>query len=75
MEARTSFLAKLLGWMTLIKGLLFWFLPAGKEANFFLGVMQYQRLFYVYVASALLLGLWFTYRGLGVGNSAVKTQR
>lgn len=54
----------IVGWLTLMKGLLFWFLPAGEEANFFLGVMRYQQLFYVYVAFALLLGLWFTYRGL-----------
>ena len=54
------------GWMTLIKGLLFWFLPAGYEARFFLGVMQYQRLFYEYVAFALVLGLWFTYRGFAM---------
>jgi hypothetical protein len=53
------------GWMTLMKGLLFWFLPPGEEAGFFLRVMQYQRLLYVYVSFALVLGLWFTYRGFG----------
>jgi hypothetical protein len=56
----------LVGWMTLMKGLLFWFLPADEEANFFLGVMRYEQLFYVYVAFALMLGLWFTYRGFAV---------
>ena len=54
------------GWMTLMKGLLFWFLPPGEEAYFFLDVLRYRQLFYVYVSFALVLGLWFTYRGFSV---------
>jgi hypothetical protein len=60
----------LIGWITLIKGLLFLFLPAGDEAGFFLGVMHYQQLFYVYVSFALVLGLWFTYCGFAVKERA-----
>jgi hypothetical protein len=60
----------LIGWITLIKGLLFLFLPAGDEPGFFLGVMHYQQLFYVYVSFVLLIGIWFTYRGFSVRSQA-----
>ncbi len=55
----------LIGWITVAKGLLFMFLPAGQQAAFFLGVMHYQQLFYFYMAFNLALGIWFAYRGFG----------
>ena len=53
----------LAGWITLAKGLLLLDLPMGGEVEFFLRRLHYQELFYVYVAIALLVGLWFTWRG------------
>jgi hypothetical protein len=53
----------LLGWTTLIKGLLFLFLPPHMEAGFFLANLHYQQLFYVYAAISLVVGIYLTYRG------------
>jgi len=53
----------LVGWITLIKSLLFLFLPPEMEAGFFLGQLHYQQLFYVYCAFSLLLGIYLTYGG------------
>ena len=51
----------LVGWITLIKGLLFLFLPPEMEAGFFLGQIHYQQLFYLYGAISLVLGIYLTY--------------
>jgi len=53
----------LVGWITLIKSLLFLFLPAEMEAGFFIGQLHYQQLFYVYGAFSLALGIYLTYGG------------
>jgi len=53
----------LVGWITLIKSLLFLFLPAEMEAGFFMGQLHYQQLFYVYGAFSLALGIYLTYGG------------
>jgi hypothetical protein len=53
----------LIGWSTLIKGLLFLFLSPDAEANFFLGGLHYGQLFYPYVAFSLVLGAYLTYAG------------
>jgi len=53
----------LVGWMTLIKSLLFLFLPPEVEAGFFLRQLHYQELFYVYGAISLALGVYLTYGG------------
>src|SRR5208283_3796651 len=53
----------LVGWITLIKGLLFLFLPPEMGAGFFLGQLHYQELFYVYGAFSLVLGIYLTYGG------------
>ncbi|HXX36742.1 MAG TPA: hypothetical protein VEP50_01120 [bacterium] len=53
----------LIGWVTLIKGLLFLFLPPDIEAGFFLGNLHYQQLFYMYSISALVVGIYLTYGG------------
>ena len=53
----------LVGWISLIKGLLFLFLPPEAAGGFFLGVLHYEQLFYLYVAIALILGIYLTYGG------------
>jgi hypothetical protein len=53
----------LVGWMALIKGLFFLFLPPEVEAGFFLQQLHYQELFYFYGAVSLVLGVYLTYGG------------
>src|SRR3984893_15428554 len=53
----------LVGWLTVIKSLLFLFLPPEMEARFFLERLHYQQLFYFYCALPLVLGLYLTYGG------------
>jgi putative exporter of polyketide antibiotics len=53
----------LVGWMTLIKSLVFLFLPPEMEAKLFLERLHYQQLFYFYWALPLVLGLYLTYGG------------
>ena len=53
----------LVGWLTLAKGLLFLFLPPALEADFFLSTLHYEKLFYVFMAISLVLGLYMTYAG------------
>jgi hypothetical protein len=51
------------GWLALIKGALFLFLPYPMEAELFLRDLAYPQLFYVYMAITLILGLYLTYGG------------
>jgi hypothetical protein len=53
----------LVGWITLVKGLLFLFLPPEMEAGFFVGQLHYQQLSYLYGAISLALGVYLTYGG------------
>ncbi|HXY11029.1 MAG TPA: hypothetical protein VEI52_24565 [Terriglobales bacterium] len=53
----------LVGWITLIKSLLFLFLPPEMEAGLFLGQLHYQQLFYLYGTISLVLGVYLTYSG------------
>ena len=53
----------LVGWIALIKSLLFLFLPPERAAGFFLGQLHYQQLFYLYAAISLVLGVYLTYGG------------
>ena len=53
----------LVGWMTLIKSLVFLFLPPEMEARLFLERLHHQQLFYFYWALPLVLGLYLTYGG------------
>ena len=53
----------IIGWLTLIKGLLFLFLSPETEAGLFLGQLHYQQLFYFYGGILLLLGVYLTYAG------------
>jgi hypothetical protein len=51
------------GWITLIKSLLFLFFSPEMEAGFLLGQLHYQELFYVYGAVSFVLGVYLTYGG------------
>jgi hypothetical protein len=53
----------IIGWATLIKGLLIWFLSPATESGIFLGGLHYERFFSVYAAFSLLLGGYLTYAG------------
>jgi hypothetical protein len=53
----------LVGWMALAKGLAFLFLPPGMEAALYLRTLHYERLFYLYMAIDLALGIYLTYSG------------
>jgi hypothetical protein len=53
----------LVGWITLIKSLMFLFLPPEMEAALFLRQLHYQQLFYLYGAISLVLGVYLTYGG------------
>jgi vacuolar-type H+-ATPase subunit I/STV1 len=53
----------LIGWLALIKSLLFLFLSPAMEARFFLGQLHYQQFFYDYAAVSIALGIYLTYAG------------
>ena len=53
----------LIGWLALIKSLLFLFLTPAMEARFFLGQLHYQQFFYDYAAISIALGVVLTYAG------------
>jgi hypothetical protein len=51
----------ILGWVTLIKGLLLLSLSQDISSNLFLKVLRYDSYFYLYVAFAFLLGAYLFY--------------
>jgi len=53
----------LLGWITLIKALLFLFLSPEAEARLFLDALHYEQFFYLYAGISLLIGVYLTYAG------------
>lgn len=53
----------LIGWSTLIKGLILLFVSPEAAPAFFLGRLHYEQLFYLYVSISLLLGIYLTYGG------------
>ena len=53
----------LVGWLSLIKGLHYLFVPSNAAVKFFLGVLHYGQLFYLYVAIDLIIGVYLTYAG------------
>ncbi len=53
----------LVGWATLIKGLLFLFLPPPAAAGVAVWGPAYSQLFYLDAALALILGIYLTYGG------------
>jgi len=57
-----TILVTLIGWISFLRGLLFLFLPPAATRQI-LEVMQFERLFYIYVAIPLILGVYLTYLG------------
>lgn len=53
-------LVTLIGWLMLIRGLLFLFLPP-EATLYILAAMQFERLFYIYLAIPFVLGIYLTY--------------
>jgi phosphomannomutase len=53
----------IIGWLTLIKGLLFLLLPPPAAVGIVLWGPAYEKLFYLDVALVLILGLYLTYSG------------
>lgn len=53
----------LIGWLTLVKGLLFLFLSPETEAAIFLQGMHFQERFHVSATITLVLGIYLTYAG------------
>ncbi len=51
----------LVGWVALLKGILFLLLPPDAEAGVFLQALHYEQLIYMYTAISLLLGVYLTY--------------
>ena len=58
-----SVIVTLIGYLTLIKGLLFLFLSPEAAAGLFLGALHYEQLFYLYAAISLIFGAYLTYGG------------
>jgi hypothetical protein len=52
----------LVGWITLIRGLLVLFLPPEAGVGLFVG-LHYEQFFYLYLAIPLVLGVYLTYCG------------
>jgi hypothetical protein len=55
-------LVTLVGWLTLIRGLLLLFLSPAAAIGLF-GVLHFEDLFYLYVAISLVFGIGLTYGG------------
>lgn len=55
-------LVTLVGWITLVRGLLVLFLPPATETALFDG-LQFDRFFYLYVGIAFVLGVYLSYAG------------
>jgi hypothetical protein len=56
-------IVSLVGWLTLIKGLFFLFLPAPSAVGIFVWGNAYEQFFYLDAAIALILGIYLTYGG------------
>lgn len=63
-----TILVTLIGWISFLRGLLFLFLPSAATRQI-LEVMQFERLFYIYVAVPLILGAYLTYLGFSARAS------
>jgi hypothetical protein len=53
----------LVGWISLIKGVLVLFLAPGADMGAVLGALHYERLFHLYYGITLILGVYLTYGG------------
>jgi hypothetical protein len=50
----------LVGWISLIKGVIFMFLPPAASVAYFEG-LRYAQLFYLYTSLTLVIGVYLTY--------------
>ena len=55
-------IVSLFGWIALIKGIIFLFLPPAAAPRYF-AALRYEQLFYVYAGLMLVLGAYLTYAG------------
>ncbi len=53
----------LVGWLSLLKGMLFLVLPDGVEGEILLKWLSRPSLFYVWLTPSLLIGIYLTYTG------------
>ena len=53
----------LIGWLTLIKGLMLVFLPSAAPVDLYLQQLRFEQFFYGYAAAALVLGAYLTAAG------------
>jgi len=56
----------LVGWLALIKGLLFLLLPAGMEGEILVSWLRSPSYFYVSLVPSLLIGIYLTYCGFRI---------
>jgi len=60
-----TLLITVLGWITLLKGLLFLFLPPADAPHFYLDTLHYPQWFYGYAGLSALIGLYLCFGGFG----------
>ncbi len=60
-------LVTVIGWLTLLKGMLFWLLPPAGVADFYIEWLHYADLYYLYCVLALVVGVYFTAAGFSRG--------
>ena len=65
----------LVGWLTMIKGLLFLFLPPPAAVAISIWGNAYQQYYYLDVALAFILGGYLTYAGFNRRHSASRPER
>ena len=53
----------LVGWLALIKGLLFLFLPPATAVGILFWGLAYEQFFYMYAAGTFILGVYMAYGG------------
>jgi vacuolar-type H+-ATPase subunit I/STV1 len=52
-----------IGWLTLLKGMMFWLLPPAAAAELYLERLHYAQLYYLYCACSCAIGLYLTVTG------------
>jgi hypothetical protein len=52
-----------IGWLTLLKGLMFWVLTPAAAADFYLERLHYAQFYYLYCGFSLAIGLYLTVAG------------
>jgi hypothetical protein len=60
----------IIGWLTLIKGLVFLFMPPATAVGIVIWGSAYDQYFYLDMALALLLGIYLTYESFRLEKSS-----